>query len=212
VQATGDDSFDFIRTQRGMFSLLVFPRKSSSGWREKHHITCARQPDESRGIMPHNVAYVADAIAAEKVVLGRLIAERLAQRIHSARNRAVRPKSSSSSKAQPLRGSEPVQRLIEGGGVRGVRRHENRDRDDIAQVGRPFRDAAEVILLADRPAPRLGESPILEDSLADRGMPIADDPRACIADEQLRMIESPSSKNVQCAVVHHARQHGFRRG
>jgi aspartate aminotransferase len=67
-KATGDDSFDFIRTQRGMFSLLGVSAQIVERLREKHHIYML--PDSRMnlaGIMPHNVAYVADAIAAERL-------------------------------------------------------------------------------------------------------------------------------------------------
>ncbi len=63
---TGDESFDFIRTQRGMFSLLGAPANTVDRLRDKHHIYML---SDSRmnlaGIMPQNVDYVADAIAAE---------------------------------------------------------------------------------------------------------------------------------------------------
>ena len=64
--STGDESFDFIEEQRGMFSLLGVSTATVGRLREKHHIYMT---DDSRmnlaGIMPHNVAYVADAIASE---------------------------------------------------------------------------------------------------------------------------------------------------
>src|SRR5450631_47735 len=60
---TGDGSFDFIRTQRGMFSLLGVSPEAVDRLRDKHHIYMT---SDSRmnlaGIMPHNVNYVADAI------------------------------------------------------------------------------------------------------------------------------------------------------
>jgi aspartate aminotransferase len=62
--ATGDRSFDFIRTQRGMFSLLGVSAAVVERLREEHHIYML---GDSRmnvaGIMPHNAAYVAAAIA-----------------------------------------------------------------------------------------------------------------------------------------------------
>jgi aspartate aminotransferase len=65
---TGDGSFDFIRTQRGMFSLLGVSPEAVDRLRDKHHIYMT---SDSRmnlaGIMPHNVNYVADAIAAERL-------------------------------------------------------------------------------------------------------------------------------------------------
>jgi aspartate aminotransferase len=66
-KVTGDDSFDFIRTQRGMFSLLGVSVQAVERLRDKHHIYML--PDSRMnlaGIMPHNVDYVADAIAAER--------------------------------------------------------------------------------------------------------------------------------------------------
>ena len=65
--ATGDEAFDFIRTQRGMFSLLGVSREAVERLREKHHIYML---SDSRmnvaGIMPDNVDYVAEAFAAER--------------------------------------------------------------------------------------------------------------------------------------------------
>lgn len=69
--ATGDGYFDFIETQRGMFSLLGVPPPVVDRLREQHHIYMI---GDSRmnlaGIMPHNVAYVAEAIAAECTLSG----------------------------------------------------------------------------------------------------------------------------------------------
>jgi aspartate aminotransferase len=68
-EATGDDTFDFIRTQHGMFSLLGVSREAVERLREKHHIYMT---SDSRmnlaGIMPANVSYVAEAFAAERGV------------------------------------------------------------------------------------------------------------------------------------------------
>jgi aromatic-amino-acid transaminase len=65
-RATSDDAFDFIRTQRGMFSLLGVAPAVVDRLREKHHIYML---NDSRmnlaGILPGNVDYVAAAIAAE---------------------------------------------------------------------------------------------------------------------------------------------------
>lgn len=64
---TGDGSFDFIERQRGMFSLLGLPRAVVDALRGRHHIYML---SDSRvnlaGIMPENVAYVAQSIAAER--------------------------------------------------------------------------------------------------------------------------------------------------
>jgi aspartate aminotransferase len=66
-KVTGDGSFDFIRAQRGMFSLLGVSAQVVERLREKHHIYML---SDSRmnlaGIMPHNVNYVAESIAAER--------------------------------------------------------------------------------------------------------------------------------------------------
>jgi aspartate aminotransferase len=65
-RSTGDGTFDFIRLQRGMFSLLGVSPQTVERLREKHHIYML---SDSRmnlaGLMPHNASYVADAIAAE---------------------------------------------------------------------------------------------------------------------------------------------------
>jgi aspartate/tyrosine/aromatic aminotransferase len=64
--ATGGGSFDFLRTQRGMFSLLGVSVEAVERLRERHHIYMT--PDSRMnlaGIMPHNANYVAAAIAAE---------------------------------------------------------------------------------------------------------------------------------------------------
>jgi aspartate aminotransferase len=66
AEVTGGNSFDFIRAQHGMFSLLGVTREAVERLREKHHIYMT---SDSRmnlaGIMPHNVTYVAEAFAAE---------------------------------------------------------------------------------------------------------------------------------------------------
>jgi aspartate aminotransferase len=66
AEVTGGSGFDFIRTQHGMFSLLGVSREAVDRLRDKHHIYMT---SDSRmnlaGIMPHNVAYVAEAFAAE---------------------------------------------------------------------------------------------------------------------------------------------------
>jgi len=70
-KAAGDGSFDFIRTQRGMFSLLGVSPQVVERLRVKHHIYMT---EDSRmnlaGIMPHNAANVAGAIAAERFAKG----------------------------------------------------------------------------------------------------------------------------------------------
>jgi len=67
-RAIGDGTFDFIRTQRGMFSLLGVSVQAVERLRDKHHIYMT--PDSRMnlaGIMPHNASYVADSIAAERL-------------------------------------------------------------------------------------------------------------------------------------------------
>jgi aspartate aminotransferase len=66
-EVTGDNSFDFIRTQHGMFSLLGVSRQAVERLREKHHIyMTADSRMNLAGIMPDNVTYVAEAFAAER--------------------------------------------------------------------------------------------------------------------------------------------------
>jgi aspartate aminotransferase len=64
---TKDAAFDFIERQRGMFSLLGVSSEVVDALRTRHHIYML---SDSRmnvaGIMPHNVAYVAESIAAER--------------------------------------------------------------------------------------------------------------------------------------------------
>jgi aspartate/tyrosine/aromatic aminotransferase len=67
-RASGAGTFEFIRTQRGMFSLLGVSTAAVDRLRDKHHIYML---GDSRmnlaGIMPHNAGYVADCIAAERL-------------------------------------------------------------------------------------------------------------------------------------------------
>jgi aspartate/tyrosine/aromatic aminotransferase len=68
-EVRGDDAFDFIRRQHGMFSLLGVSRDAVERLREKHHIYML--PDSRMnlaGILPQNVAYVAEAFAAESKI------------------------------------------------------------------------------------------------------------------------------------------------
>jgi aspartate aminotransferase len=65
--ATRGTSFDFIETQRGMFSLLGVSGAMVEALRTQHHIyMTADSRMNLAGIMPHNVAYVAQAIAAQR--------------------------------------------------------------------------------------------------------------------------------------------------
>jgi aspartate/tyrosine/aromatic aminotransferase len=65
-KTVADGIFDFIRAQRGMFSLLGVSPQAVERLREKHHIYML--PDSRinlAGMMPHNAGYVAGSIAAE---------------------------------------------------------------------------------------------------------------------------------------------------
>jgi aspartate aminotransferase len=67
--ATGDPSFDFIQEQRGMFSLLGVSSNAVDRLRENCHIyMTADSRMNLAGIMPHNVTYVAESIAAERLI------------------------------------------------------------------------------------------------------------------------------------------------
>jgi aspartate aminotransferase len=69
---TRDGSFDFIQAQRGMFSLLGVSGAAVEALRDTYHIyMTADSRMNLAGIMPHNVAYVAESIAAQRVALGR---------------------------------------------------------------------------------------------------------------------------------------------
>jgi aspartate aminotransferase len=62
-----DGSFDFIETQHGMFSLLGVSAAAVDRLRDKHHIyMTADSRMNLAGLMPQNVAYVAESIAAER--------------------------------------------------------------------------------------------------------------------------------------------------
>jgi aspartate aminotransferase len=66
-RVTGSREFDFIETQRGMFSLLGLPPATVDALRNERHIYML---GDSRinlaGIMPHNVEYVAEAIGTKR--------------------------------------------------------------------------------------------------------------------------------------------------
>jgi aspartate aminotransferase len=63
---THDGAFDFIEGQRGMFSLLGVSSDVVDALRTRHHIYMLTDSRMNvAGIMPHNVAYVAESIAAE---------------------------------------------------------------------------------------------------------------------------------------------------
>jgi aspartate/tyrosine/aromatic aminotransferase len=66
-KTTGAATFDFIRTQHGMFSLLGVSAQAVERLRDKHHIyMTADSRMNLAGIMPHNAGYVAESIAAER--------------------------------------------------------------------------------------------------------------------------------------------------
>ena len=71
-KVTGDDSFDFIRGQHGMFSLLGVPKDVVDRLRDHHHIYML---GDSRmnlaGITPQNAAYVASSIASARSALAQ---------------------------------------------------------------------------------------------------------------------------------------------
>jgi aspartate aminotransferase len=65
-KTTGGDEFEFIRTQRGMFSMLGVSTQVVDRLREKHHIyMLADSRMNLAGLMPQTASYVAEAIAAE---------------------------------------------------------------------------------------------------------------------------------------------------
>lgn len=62
-QLRGDDSFGFLRNQKGMFSLLGASARAVDRLREEHHVyMTADSRMNLAGVMPQNVAYLADAI------------------------------------------------------------------------------------------------------------------------------------------------------
>jgi len=59
----GDDGFGFLRDQRGMFSLLGASAQTVDRLREEHHVyMTADSRMNLAGVIPQNVAYLADAI------------------------------------------------------------------------------------------------------------------------------------------------------
>jgi aspartate aminotransferase len=67
--ATGDKSFDFIRTQHGMFSLLGVSSAVVDRLREQHHIYMLQDSRMNlAGVMPHNAGYVAESVAKSVAV------------------------------------------------------------------------------------------------------------------------------------------------
>lgn len=62
---TGGDSFDFIQSQRGMFSLLGVTSGQVERLRDEHHVyMTADSRMNLAGVMPHNVEYLAHSIGA----------------------------------------------------------------------------------------------------------------------------------------------------
>jgi aspartate aminotransferase len=71
--ACGDDSFDFLRAQRGMFSLLGVTPAVVERLREHHHIYMTTDSRMNlAGIMPDNAAYVAASVVAARSALARV--------------------------------------------------------------------------------------------------------------------------------------------
>jgi len=63
-KARAGADFGFLRTQRGMFSLLGVTGEQVAVLREKHHVyMTADSRMNLAGVMPHNVGYLAEAIA-----------------------------------------------------------------------------------------------------------------------------------------------------
>jgi aspartate aminotransferase len=66
-RSIGDATFDFLRTQHGMFSLLGVSAQTVERLRDRHNIyMTADSRMNLAGIMPGNAAYVADAVAMER--------------------------------------------------------------------------------------------------------------------------------------------------
>ena len=64
-EVTDGPAFDFIRGQRGMFSLLGLAPEKVERLREQHHVyMLADSRINIAGLMPHNARHVAEAIAA----------------------------------------------------------------------------------------------------------------------------------------------------
>jgi aspartate aminotransferase len=64
--ATGGGGFDFIEAQHGMFSLLGVPAETVARLGERHHVyMTADSRMNLAGVMPHNVEYLANAVAIE---------------------------------------------------------------------------------------------------------------------------------------------------
>ena len=63
-KACAGGDFGFLRTQRGMFSLLGVTGEQVAVLREKHHVyMTADSRMNLAGVMPHNIEYLAEAIA-----------------------------------------------------------------------------------------------------------------------------------------------------
>jgi aspartate aminotransferase len=63
-RARADGDFGFLRAQHGMFSLLGVSGDQVALLREKHHVyMTADSRMNLAGVMPHNVEYLAEAIA-----------------------------------------------------------------------------------------------------------------------------------------------------
>lgn len=62
-EATASTKFDFIKSQRGMFSLLGVSSQIVDKLRQRHIYMTPDSRMNLAGIMPHNVAYVAESIS-----------------------------------------------------------------------------------------------------------------------------------------------------
>ncbi len=70
-KVTGGGGFDFIESQRGMFSLLGVPAATVARLCEQHHVyMTADSRMNLAGVTPHNVEYLANAVAIETRAAG----------------------------------------------------------------------------------------------------------------------------------------------
>jgi aspartate aminotransferase len=68
---TGGGGFDFIESQRGMFSLLGVSAATVARLCERHHVYMTADGRMNlAGVMPHNVEYLANAVAIETRAAG----------------------------------------------------------------------------------------------------------------------------------------------
>ena len=210
---TNDGSFDFIETQHGMFSLLGVSTKAVDLLRDKHHIyMTADSRINIAGLMPNNVEFVAEAIAAERFSLraAALVAERGAEGGHFGGAFLQHGRGARVVQAQPYARRQIGESGLERCEIGREIGHQHRDRNDVAEVRRFGFRSGVILLVADRLRHHFGKVPVLQDRLADRGVPFLDDvgerARVC---EQHRMIHG-ARQHVQLAdAMHHAGEHGF---